>query len=259
MDRTTGKLVRWLDNKGFGFIKPEQGGSDIFIHISALKGMSRKPVVGDIIDFEISTDTSGRTRAVNAKIEDVELVLTLEPIRKKHQTARAGTVKKRAYRKQTQAKNTYKSLKSVLILIVVIFGVALASFQKRNIDFTPTIEVPAFSVRKDNNQPLKRAYANRQSDVQVAGFGIVTRILSDDTTGNQHQRFILRLASGQTLLIAHNIDLAPRINLLREGDRVEFYGEYEWNSKGGVLHWTHNDPKGQHENGWLKHNGSTYQ
>ena len=73
MGHTTGKLVRWLDNKGFGFIKPEQGGSDIFIHISALKGMSRKPVVGDIIHHEISTDTSGKTRAVNAKIEGVEL------------------------------------------------------------------------------------------------------------------------------------------------------------------------------------------
>lgn len=258
MGHTTGKLVRWLDNKGFGFIKPEQGGSDIFIHISALKGMSRKPVVGDIIHYEISTDTSGKPRAVNAKIEGVELALTLEPIRKKHQKARAGTVKKRAYRKQTQVENTPKNFKLVLILIVII-GVALASFQKRNVDFTSTIEEPAFSVEKDDNQRLKHAYANRQSDVQVAGSGIVSRTLSDDTTGSQHQRFILRLASGQTLLIAHNIDLAPRIISLSKGDRVEFFGEYEWNSKGGVLHWTHNDPRGQHENGWLKHNGSTYQ
>ena len=89
--------------------------------------------------------------------------------------------------------------------------------------------------------------------------GIVIRILSDDTQGSQHQRFILKLASGKTLLIAHNIDLAPRINSLREGDSVEFYGEYEWNSKGGVLHWTHHDPRGRHENGWLKHDSSTYQ
>jgi cold shock CspA family protein len=43
-----GKLVRWIDDKGFGFIKPESGKNDIFIHISALRGMSRKPVIGDV-------------------------------------------------------------------------------------------------------------------------------------------------------------------------------------------------------------------
>jgi len=41
-----GKLVRWFDDKGFGFIKSENAKDDIFIHISALKGMSRKPLIG---------------------------------------------------------------------------------------------------------------------------------------------------------------------------------------------------------------------
>ncbi len=57
------------------------------------------------------------------------------------------------------------------------------------------------------------------------------------------KNFILKLNSGQTLLVAHNIDLAPRIPNLQVGDSVEFYGEYEWNKKGGVLHWTHKDPQ----------------
>ena len=94
---------------------------------------------------------------------------------------------------------------------------------------------------------------------QVQGSGVVSRVLSDDNTGNRHQRFILSLNSGRTLLIAHNIDLAPRIATLREGDMVEFYGQYEANQKGGVIHWTHHDPSGQHVDGWLKHNGRTYQ
>lgn len=259
MAYTKGTLVRWLGNKGFGFIKPQQGGGDVFMHISALKGMSRKPIIGDIIHYEISTDANGKTRAVNAKIEGVEQVLALEPIRKKGKSTHSATVNKRAYRKPTQAKSSSKSFKSILILIVIILGVAFNSFQNRKVDVIPSIEAPERSAENDANQRLNRAYENRQSDVQVAGSGIVIRTLSDDTKGSQHQRFILRLASGQTLLIAHNIDLAPRINSLREGDRVEFYGEYEWNSKGGVLHWTHNDPRGNHENGWLKHNGSLYQ
>ena len=105
---------------------------------------------------------------------------------------------------------------------------------------------------------LSRAFDQRQSDVQVRGEGKVVRILQDDNDGSRHQRFILSLESGQTLLIAHNIDLAPRISSLRTGDLVEFYGEYEWNSKGGVVHWTHHDPNRVHADGWLKHRGRTY-
>jgi hypothetical protein len=96
-------------------------------------------------------------------------------------------------------------------------------------------------------------------DEQMQGRGTVTRVLADDNDGDRHQRFILRLDSGQTLLIAHNIDLAPRVAGLKEGDVVEFNGGYEWNDKGGVIHWTHKDPRGQHVAGWLKHQGRTYQ
>lgn len=105
---------------------------------------------------------------------------------------------------------------------------------------------------------LAKAFENRQSNLQVTGEGKVLRILSDDNDGGRHQRFILKLSSGQTLLVAHNIDLAPRILSLRAGDFVEFFGEYEWNSQGGVIHWTHHDPRGAHVSGWLKHLGRTY-
>lgn len=88
---------------------------------------------------------------------------------------------------------------------------------------------------------------------------MVKRILPDDNEGSRHQRFIVELSSGQTLLIAHNIDIAPRIPDLRVGDEVAFGGEYDWNPEGGVIHWTHHDPGGQHPGGWLKHGGQTYQ
>ena len=110
-----------------------------------------------------------------------------------------------------------------------------------------------------NDVRLKQAYERHQSDVQVRGSGTVFRILPDDNKGSRHQKFILRLDSKQTVLVAHNIDLAPRIQGLRKGDRVEFYGEYEWNKKGGVIHWTHRDPNNRHAHGWLKHNGNVYE
>ncbi|WP_299138435.1 DUF3465 domain-containing protein [uncultured Vibrio sp.] len=110
-----------------------------------------------------------------------------------------------------------------------------------------------------NDVRLKQAYERHQSDVQVRGSGTVFRVLPDDNKGSRHQKFILRLDSKQTVLVAHNIDLAPRIQDIRKGDRVEFYGEYEWNKKGGVIHWTHRDPNNRHVHGWLKHNGNLYE
>jgi len=107
--------------------------------------------------------------------------------------------------------------------------------------------------------PIAKAFEQHARDVQVEGEGVVSRILPDDNSGSPHQRFIVRLASGQTVLIEHNIELAPRISDLGEGDPVSFAGEYIWNTQGGLVHWTHHDPAGRHVAGWLKHKGRTYQ
>ncbi|MBD3811488.1 MAG: DUF3465 domain-containing protein [Betaproteobacteria bacterium] len=111
----------------------------------------------------------------------------------------------------------------------------------------------------DSDTVLEHAFTHRIDNLQVAGQGTVVKLLPDDASGSRHQRFILRLASGRTLLVAHNIDLAPRIETLQMGDTVAFYGEYEWNPKGGVIHWTHHDPQGRHASGWIKHGGQIYQ
>ena len=110
----------------------------------------------------------------------------------------------------------------------------------------------------ESDQILRRAFEAQTSKLQVEGRGVVKRILPDDNEGSRHQRFILELSSGQTLLIAHNVDLAPRIPGLQEGDEVQFFGVYDWNPEGGVIHWTHHDPARHHTEGWLKHQGKTY-
>jgi hypothetical protein len=84
---------------------------------------------------------------------------------------------------------------------------------------------------KTNNWILKQAFAKQASNLQLQGQGIVIKVLSDDVIDARHQRFILRLNSGQTLLIAHNIDIAPRLPNLAINDKVAFYGEYEWNNQ----------------------------
>ena len=110
-----------------------------------------------------------------------------------------------------------------------------------------------------SDEILAQLFDARASDVQVSGVGWVTRVLADDNDGSRHQRFILELNSGQTLLVAHNIDLAPRLDGLASGDEVAFNGEYVYTEQGGTIHWTHHDPNGSHQDGWLTWNGKKSQ
>ena len=148
-------------------------------------------------------------------------------------------------------------MKKVLIL-VACFAIALIARFGDIADFGRSIGWGSSSSRQSDDV-LASAFAEGRGNFVVEGSGTVTRILADDNDGSRHQRFIVKLGSGQTLLVSHNIDLAPRIEALAVGDTIDFKGEYKWNDKGGVMHWTHHDPAGRHGAGWLRHNGKTYQ
>ena len=145
------------------------------------------------------------------------------------------------------------SIKRIFITTFLLFGM---------VSTAPACAFPSSGVNDSastDDSAIARAFKEKKSNVQVEGEGVVERILADDLAGGRHQRFIVRLGSGQTILISHNIDLAPRVAGLLEGDRIAFYGEYIWNSQGGIVHWTHRDPQGRHVAGWLKYKGQTYQ
>ncbi len=110
---------------------------------------------------------------------------------------------------------------------------------------------------EDGAARIVRAFQEQQSDVWVETAGRVQRVLADDNEGSRHQRFIVALAGGHTVLVAHNIDLAERVPL-SSGDEVTVRGEYEWNAQGGVLHWTHHDPRNRIDGGWIRHEGRTF-
>jgi hypothetical protein len=104
-----------------------------------------------------------------------------------------------------------------------------------------------------------KAFADEADGRLITVQATVDRLLADDREGSRHQRFVVRTSSGQTLMVAHNIDLAPRLDGLRPGDTVTLSGEYVWNNHGGLMHWTHRDPSGRHAAGYIEWQGRRYQ
>lgn len=139
--------------------------------------------------------------------------------------------------------STKNSIWLILALIIVGYGASKYLPEPKSLQIAPST--------------VERLFQQHRSGVQLGADGTVSKLLADDLAGTRHQKFILTLASGQTVLIAHNIDVAPKIDSLRQGDHVSVYGQYEWNEQGGVIHWTHEDPR--HPNGWVKHQGQVYQ
>lgn len=104
-------------------------------------------------------------------------------------------------------------------------------------------------IRAAQNDPDARFWVTVQ--------GKVVKNLRDDRDGSAHQRFLLEVAPDITLLVAHNIDLARWVPV-QEGSKIIITGEYVWNKRGGVLHWTHHDPRGR-QGGWIELNGQRYE
>lgn len=104
---------------------------------------------------------------------------------------------------------------------------------------------------------MKQGFTKQDSGQWVEGTGIVRRLLSDENGGDRHQRLILGVAHGATLLVAHNVDIAERVPL-GVGDRICFRGVYEWNDLGGLVHWTHTDPHGVEDGGFIRYRRREY-
>jgi Protein of unknown function (DUF3465) len=93
----------------------------------------------------------------------------------------------------------------------------------------------------------------------VTADGKVVRLLPDRTSSTgSHEQFIIKLSSQDlTVEIEHNISIGTRVPVAI-GDHVIVHGEYVWNARGGLIHFTHHDPQATHEGGYIRDNGSTY-
>jgi hypothetical protein len=154
---------------------------------------------------------------------------------------------------------------AVLIVFSALFNVACdrgTSASHDAVQGTPSSQASNSATQingQTNGETVQSLYARRAKDVPVHDKGFVAKLLADDSNGSRHQRFLVKVATGQTLLFAHNLDLAARVEPLAIGDEIEFQGEYVYNPKGGIVHWTHQDPQGRHAAGWIRHSGHLYQ
>lgn len=146
--------------------------------------------------------------------------------------------------------------KYVILLLAALFGAACERAPRTAL--VAESEQSQTSAQSDNSAVIQ-AFKNKKSDIFVEGSGVVKKLLADDNKGSRHQKFLVTISDEQTLLFAHNIDLAPRLDALAVGDAISFRGEYVYNPKGGVMHWTHKDPDGKIVGGWIKHSGKTYE
>lgn len=61
--RLRGKITKWKDDRGFGFIRPLRGGEQVFVHIKAFSNQHRRPIGNEFVSYEIVSDDTGRLRA----------------------------------------------------------------------------------------------------------------------------------------------------------------------------------------------------
>jgi hypothetical protein len=144
---------------------------------------------------------------------------------------------------------TKKNVKAITIAVMALIPVFFGS------KFFKSLEMSSESLGLSSIEEL---YENRQSGVMVQFEGLVIKLLSDDNEGSRHQRFIVKISDRRTVLVAHNIDVAARVPIKLDSN-ITIYGQYEWNEKGGVVHWTHEDSIGTHEGGWIEFQGKVYQ
>jgi len=112
-------------------------------------------------------------------------------------------------------------------------------------------------VSADDRQIIA-AQSNQESKVEVTVTARVKKLLPDDTRGLQHQKFLLILSNGTSILVANDLTYGQRVPI-QPGDVVKIHGEYIWNRLGGLIHWTHRSDTPRHESGWIEFNGQTYQ
>jgi hypothetical protein len=142
---------------------------------------------------------------------------------------------------------TYKSRRSALSATLALFLFVACSHASSS-------NVP--------NAAVYDAWRGHHSYVEVTAQGSAARLLGIRMgPSGAHEGFILHLRGayghGLTVKVEDNIDITGPVPL-QAGDDVEVRGEYIYNARGGIIHYTHHDPRGKHPPGYIRVHGRTY-
>jgi hypothetical protein len=118
------------------------------------------------------------------------------------------------------------------------------------------------SSSNEPNAAVYDAWREQRSYVEVTAQGSAAQLLGIRTgPSGAHEGFLLHLRGaegrGLTVKVEDNIDITGPVPL-QSGDDVEVRGEYIYNSRGGIIHYTHHDPRGAHPPGYIRVRGRTY-
>lgn len=139
-----GQLKSWKDDKGFGFIQSNELKQDIFIHISTLKAMSRKPKVDDVIYFDVEKQANGKSRAVNCRIE--------------------GVAAKVIERHRPRVHKNNSAPKSKVVLIFAVIAICTFGYQRLGLSTAPTPAQHTPNTVTPSGSLLNRAFSDTNSN-----------------------------------------------------------------------------------------------
>lgn len=117
------------------------------------------------------------------------------------------------------------------------------------------------TTEQPNNAQICSLYASGSGGVEVIGHGTVLAVLgSRDGPSGEHEGFLLKLDQECDLMlrVETNIDITGPVPL-QTGETVTVKGQFEDDASGGVIHWTHHDPRGRHVGGYVEAGGKLYQ
>ena len=109
----------------------------------------------------------------------------------------------------------------------------------------------------DDSQRIVQAFQTRESNLLVETQATVIRVYPDVEYSYSYQEFSVRLPNGHRLRVRHSLDEANRVPV-SAASVIRLRGEYDWTEDGGQITWTHDDPNGQREGGWIEYNGQRF-
>jgi cold shock CspA family protein len=147
--RYQGEIIRWKEDKGFGFIKTPSIEKDIFLHISAIRNRQRQPTIGDTIYFDLKFEEQGKLKAINASFNENSTALI------RSSSNCTNSVPKQSNKKTK--KLNLQLLASVGLVVLVVSVAAFELIKQSKCNIKGNISYP--SGEKLYHKPSYRDYA----------------------------------------------------------------------------------------------------